>query len=338
MANNTEPTKPNNMDQKGGFDFTVDDNSTEAKPKAPSENSGSGTSSSAQSTSTGSATANANASASDSTNPHANAQPQIPEDLAPFVVLCGPPSSGKSMVLKCLSSYLYNSREFRYSIAANRTLLNTDLYQSHCDYFDSIIGDPDTPMPNTVDYLLADIIDNKGNAIVHFLEAPGEDFFSLNNIDEEPRIPFKSYLYKVARSPKGLRKVTYIILLDLDSATSLRKNAALRIKYEQKMEILYHQFVVKHPSRVILLYNKVDIPMNGLWGNASGCTNPDAVRRDGETMYPRLFFQRKFLGWPMDDYTFHPFCTGSYPGDGSYTAPGTEYPAALWADIAKGLW
>ena len=35
------------------------------------------------------------------------AQPQIPGDNAPFIVLCGPPASGKSMVLKSLASYLY---------------------------------------------------------------------------------------------------------------------------------------------------------------------------------------------------------------------------------------
>ena len=61
-----------------------------------------------------------------------NVQPQIPADTAPFIVLCGPPASGKSMVLKSLASYLYESGE-GYTITANRTLLNTQKYQNDCD-------------------------------------------------------------------------------------------------------------------------------------------------------------------------------------------------------------
>ena len=265
-------------------------------------------------------------------------QPQIPGDTAPFIVLCGPPASGKSMVLKSLASYLYQSG-LGYSIAANTTLLNTAKYQEDCSYFDTIIGDPDTRMPNTVDYLMADIIDKGGNVAAHFLEAPGEDFFSLNDSAREPNIQFKGYLEKVAQiSSDKPRKVIYIILLDLDSATSFRNNANLRDKYEKKMTKLYNRFVLHHPSRVILLYNKVDIPRHGLWANSNGCSNPKAVIEDARHNYPNLFFKKKFLFWDIEDYSFLPFCTGSYPDDGSYTASGPAYPAALWKEITKQLW
>lgn len=265
-------------------------------------------------------------------------QPQIPGDSAPFIVLCGPPTSGKSMVLKSLASYLYQSGE-GYSIAANTTLLNTAKYQDDCAFFDSIIGDPDMRMPNTVDYLMADIMDKSGNAVAHFLEAPGEDFFSLNNSAQEPNIQFKGYLEKVAQITNGKnRKVIYIILLDLDSPTSFRNNASLRDKYEKKMVKLYNRFVLHHPSRVILLYNKVDKPRNGLWANSNGCSNLRAVFEDAKQNYPNLFFKRKFLFWNIDDFNFLPFCTGSYPDDGSYTASGPAYPAALWKEITKLLW
>ena len=144
------------IDNSTEFDFNVDENQTDnvqqPEPQSPS------TPSSPQSP--------------------VRAQPQIPGDMAPFIVLCGPPASGKSMVLKSLASYLYQSG-LGYTIAANTTLLNTAKYQEDCAYFDSIIGDPDTRMPNTVDYLMADIIDKGGNVVAHFLEAPGEDFFSL---------------------------------------------------------------------------------------------------------------------------------------------------------------
>lgn len=274
-----------------------------------------------------------------SSQPSVSAQPQIPGDMAPFIVLCGPPESGKSMVLKSLASYLYKSG-LGYTIAANTTLLNTAKYQEDCAYFDSIIGDPDTRMPNTVDYLMADIIDKGGNVVAHFLEAPGEDFFSLDNASQEPNIQFKGYLEKVAQTSSDAkpRKVIYVMLLDLDSTTSFRNNPSLRDKYEKKMIKLYNRFVLHHPSRVILLYNKVDIPRQGLWANSSGCSNPNAVIADAQLNYPQLFFKKKFLFWDIENYSFLPFCTGSYPDDGSYTASGPAYPAALWKEITKQLW
>lgn len=268
----------------------------------------------------------------------AQPKPQIPSDDAPFIVLCGPPASGKSMVLKSLASYLYHSN-LGYTIAANATLLNTAKYQEDCEYFNSIISDPDTRMPNTVDYLMADIVDKSGNVVAHFLEAPGEDFFSLKDYKNEPNVQFKAYLDKVAQvTPEKKRKVVYIILLDLDSPTSFRNNQLLRDKYEKKMMKLYNRYVLHHPTKVILLYNKVDIPQNGLWANPNGCSNLSAVLADAKHNYPNLFFKRKFIFWNIEDYSFLPFCTGSYPEDGSsYTASGPAYPSSLWGEITK-IW
>ena len=265
-------------------------------------------------------------------------QPQIPGDEAPFIVLCGPPQSGKSMVLKSLASYLYQSGQ-NYTISANPTLLNTSKYQSDCDHFNNVIGDPDTRMKNTVDYLMADITDNLGNTVAHFLEAPGEDFFSLTQSAREPNIGFKTYLDKIAQiSPDKQRKVIYIILLDLDSSTSFRKDPSLRNKYQEKMIRLYNRYVLHHPSKVILLYNKADIPRNGAWANPGGITNLPAIIKDAKENYPRLFFTKKVLFMDVENYVFLPYCTGSYAqGDDSYTASGPEYPSALWKEITR-LW
>lgn len=269
-----------------------------------------------------------------SSNKKGDKDPQIPKDEAPFVVLCGPPASGKSMVLKCLASYLYKSS--KYSIVANTSLLPDEDYQNDCTEFNSIIGEPNTPMPNTVDYLMADIMDEQGNVKAHFLEAPGEDFFSFEHWELEPNRPFKGYLDKVTQVIEGEpRRVIFIILLDLDSAISLRNDEKKRKKYEEKMEKLYNTYVKDHPNRVILLYNKVDIHMQGRWANSQNCSNPQAVLEDAKSNYPRLFFTRKFLFWDIKNYKFLPFCTGSYR-DG-YTAAGPAYPKALWKEISK-LW
>lgn len=305
-----------NMDKSTEFDFTIDENQTDEVRNGD----------------TGSAVSSPSP---ESIRSH---QPQIPGDSAPFIVLCGPPASGKSMVLKSLASYLYQSGS-GYSIAANTTLLNTARYQMSCEEFNKIIGDSDARFKNTVDYLLADIFDKNGNVVAHFLEAPGEDFFNLTKISQEPNIQFKGYLHKVAQiSQNKPRKVIYIILLDLDSTTSFRKDPEIRRKYQAKMEKLYHSFVLHHPSRVILLYNKVDLPGQGLWANSNGCSNFKAVIEDARHNYPDLFFKKKFLFWDIENYTFLPYCTGSYPEDGSYTASGPVYPAALWKEITKLLW
>lgn len=282
-----------------------------------------------------------NVEVGDTTTPQqipGNVQPQIPNDSAPFIVLCGPPSSGKSMVLKSLASYLFNlyrNQNSGYSIRANETLLNSDVYHRHCQIFDYIIADQYIPMQNTVDYLMADIIDGNGNVVAHFLEAPGEDFFSLTNSAQEPRIEFKSYLSNIARVGGNIkRKVIYVILLDLDSPTSFRNDCKLREKYQQKMEQLYKNFVMHHPCKVILLYNKVDIPMRGAWANSAGVTNLEAIMKDAKEQYPRLFFKKRFLFWNINNYSFLPYCTGSY-SQGNYVPCGDIYPAQLWKEITK---
>lgn len=323
MANKFDKTNPTNtgLSSSDDFDFSIEDDSTASHDSSPNNEE---------------IISNVELN---STSNKQSLQPQIPGDSAPFIVLCGPPTSGKSMVLKSLATYLYQTEELGYSIAANTTLLNSALYQEHCRIFDSIIGDPNSPMPNTVNYLMADIMDKNGNVAAHFLEAPGEDFFSLSNSSQEPNIQFKGYLEKVAQiSPGKSRKVIYIILLDLDSATSFRNDSNLRGKYEKKMEKLYNRFVLHHPSRVILLYNKVDLPKKGLWANTNGCSNPKAVLEDAKLNYPHLFFKKNFLFWEIDDFKFLPFCTGSYPEDGSYTASGPAYPSALWKEITSTLW
>lgn len=275
--------------------------------------------------------------------------PNIPEGNVPFIVLCGPPNSGKSMVLKCLASYLYNHENLNYAIEANETLLPTQKYQDDCKEFNRLIGLTDEKMPNTVDYLMADVTDEKGDVVAHFLEAPGEDFFSLDNLDEEPKREFKSYLDKIAQTTsKTRRKVIYIILLDLDTKcsvqtatgstyeTTFRIDPNLRRTYQDKMKKLYNRYVPHSSNRVILLYNKADVPKDGKWASPNGCLNLPAITQDAKKNYPGLFFKEKKLFWEVDACTFLPFCTGSY-ADGSYIASGPNYSAELWKEITR-LW
>ena len=264
----------------------------------------------------------------------------IPPDSKPIVVLCGPPNSGKSMIIKCLADYLYNSSELGYTIKANRNLIADDDYQLDCEIFDSSLGQ-EAPFSNTTNFLLADVLDKHGNIQLYFLEAPGEHYFSLDK--DEPNVPFKHYLSKVATTGSGVqRKVIYVILLDLDSPISFRKNETIRRKYQDKMIRLYNNYVKGRNSKVILLYNKVDIPRNGLWANSNGVFNLSSILEDAKGHYANFFnnFTRKILGFfTIDNFTFLPFCTGTYNpdenGDKTYTSPGSYYPQTLWNELVK---
>ncbi len=263
--------------------------------------------------------------------------PNIPMDDAPFVVLVGPPQSGKSMVLKCLGDYVYNHEELHYTIEADNTLFADKDYEADCQEFNDLIGDNEHIMPNTINYLMANISDQNGNVKAHFLEAPGEHFFSIEHFAEEPNRKFQSYMDKIAKIGTGKnRKVVYIIILDLDSPTSFRRIPKLRAKYQEKMIKLYNRYVVNHPAQVILLYNKADIPQHEKWANAAGVVNLQAILDDARRQYPALFFTRKFLWWNVENFTFLPFCTGSYDGQ-DYTTPAASYPESLWKAITK-IW
>ncbi len=266
----------------------------------------------------------------------------IPPDSKPIVVLCGPPNSGKSMIIKCLADYLYNSSDLGYSIKANRNLIAHDDYQLDCEIFDSSLGQ-EAPLSNTTDFLLADVIDKNGDIKLYFLEAPGEHYFSFDKIKDEPNLPFKHYLSKVATTDSGIqRKVIYVIILDLDSPIPFRKNETFRKKYQEKMIKLYNNYVKGRTSKVILLYNKVDIPQDGKWANSNSVFNLPSIIADAKGYYPNFFnsFTQKKLGFfTIDNFTFLPFCTGTYNpdenGNKTYTSPGSYYPATLWKELVK---
>ena len=229
-------------------------------------------------------TATANESADTQTNvgiASVRTDPNIPRDDAPIVVLVGPPQSGKSMVLKCLADYLHKA-DSRCTIEANRNLFDDDEYQANCNTFEALIGETYKKMPNTINFLMVDLIDRNGNTVAHFLEAPGEDYFSLDDSDQEPQRGFPGYMNSIAQiDDDHPRKVVYVIILDLDSDTPFRRHIKLKEKYTKKMKKLYQIYVVNHPAEVILLYNKADIPHDAKWANSAGINNLTKLYDDG---------------------------------------------------------
>ena len=271
-----------------------------------------------------------------------SSHPNIPQDDAPIVVFVGPPQSGKSMILKCLADYLYNVEE-NCVIQANRELFGTDeKYQADCDAFEKILGDRNIQMSNTVDFLLVDLVEkNGGKTLAHFLEAPGEDYFSFKDPDNEPQKGFPGYLNSIAetntKKRKNKRKVVYVILLDYYKDSPFRRNPRLKEKYIQKMENFYDDKIKNHHAEVILLYNKADLAgaIPNKWANSGGVSNQQEILKEAKTQYKKLFFKEKFLFWSIDVVQFLPFCSGLYAGEHQYNAPDVSYPEALWKAIKK---
>lgn len=266
----------------------------------------------------------------------------VPVDDLPIMVLCGPPNSGKSMIIKCLANYLRNNASLGYSIKANETLIGgmgsfAKQYEVDCKNFNKKLGVSE-PASNTTNFLLADVIDRHGNVKLHLLEAPGEDFFSPNNPDTK----FPLYLNVLGSDKK--RKTIYVILLDLDSNISYRAQTHIRNNYQNKMINLYSLFVQGNSrSKVILLYNKADIPQGGLWANTNGVLNFKALEKDAKNNYNQLFahFKKKVLGFfEIDNFVFLPFCTGTFgkiPGvdEMLYTPSDEYYSEKLWRELIK---
>lgn len=265
----------------------------------------------------------------------------VPQDNLPIVVLCGPPNSGKSMIIKCLANYLYNGK-LGYSIKANETLIGgtgefAKRYKVDCENFNDKLSISE-PASNTTSFLLADVVDRWGNVRLHLLEAPGEDFF----LPEKPNAKFPLYLNVLGKNKA--RKTIYIILLDLDSTISYRTQTHIRNNYQDKMKKLYVSFVQGNSrSKVILLYNKADIPQGGLWATTDMVLNFKAIEKDAKSNYNLLFnsFKKKVLGFfEIDNFVFIPFCTGTFgkiPGvdEMLYTPSGDYYPEKLWQELTK---
>ncbi len=175
----------------------------------------------------------------------------VPEGV-PIFVLCGPPASGKSMMLKSLHHYIW--RERIGEIMANRTLLNTPEYQENCNLFKSIIEETNTPMPNTVNYLMADIVDNLGNVKAHFIDTPGGYFYNPNNL-EDCKHRFIRMIEQL--HPTKRHKIVLVLFLEPQSDT-----------YNYKKYNEYLNNVIRDINRlnengyelyVMFVYSKIDL-------------------------------------------------------------------------------
>jgi GTPase SAR1 family protein len=263
--------------------------------------------------------------------------PVIIDQNAPLVVFVGPPSSGKTMILVRLAKYL---RSNGYIINTDETFLSTEEYKEDCDEFNNKLN-TNVALKGTVKFLLVNVHDNTGNLIAKLLEAPGEDFFTTekNNTAKNKRI--EPYLATIMTSanPKS-----YVVLLDLDSQISFRRNHNYVDAYADRFINYFYPKINNKRDRIVLLYNKID---ETPFGNINGCTNPKGARKDAEMYYKQMFATMKVskLGGfvTADNFVFKTFCTGMFSDSvddqgnnyQTYSVASDTYPRDLWNEIIR---
>lgn len=187
---------------------------------------------------------------------------------APLIVFIGPARCGKSMVLMSLVEYL-RANEGSYTVSPNLEYIpNDSQYEQKCEHFMETLEENAVspngwkdPLDGTVDEILLDIREGGENGPTKFrmLEAPGEDFFSLNN----PNKDYADYLKAIiTKTRKGNYPVYYVMLLDLytDNNKFNDINDSTRTKYESRLIKFFQEgYDASRGDKVILLYNKIDL-------------------------------------------------------------------------------
>lgn len=264
--------------------------------------------------------------------------PEIIDKTVPVVVFVGPPSSGKSMILVRLAKYL---RAQGYTIKTDTTFLDTDEYEQDCHEFNDKLS-TNIALKGSVKFLLVNVYKN-GRVVAKLLEAPGEDFYTTDpkKIKAGKNNAVEPYLSTIMTSnnPKS-----YVMLLDLDSEISFRKNSYHRESYAQRILDHFYPNIDKKRDRIVLLYNKIDMT---LFGNINGCDDINGAQKDAKIYYPQLFSSMKVTSFggfiESDNFVFKTFCTGMFSPTTdafgkkfqTYNMASDIFPKELWKEITR---
>lgn len=250
----------------------------------------------------------------------------VPDDKIPLVMLYGPPTSGKTMLLIRLVRYL---QEKGYSASPVRTFRPSadKNYEDICSGFDRMIAnDLAAAQTNLISFMLVEIC-REGKVICRILEVPGEHMLPSDDILS----PYPLYFEEITNS--NLRKI-WLFILEPDW-----KDYSDRALYVRKIQMLRGK--MNSRDRSVFVFNKVDL--TGLVIGAGKVNNGEAQKR-AKNLYPGIFdiFRNvnpitKF--WRSYYCSFVPFQTGSYvtAADGSrrFSAAHQKYCDALWSAILK---
>lgn len=252
----------------------------------------------------------------------------------PVVVLFGPPSSGKTMMLIRLARYL---RRIGYKVEPNRGFRPGDdeSYKKMCDEFNYMINNEQAASSTSIlSFMLAEIRLN-GTLVCQVLEAPGEHYFRPK---EGVTNGFPPYINTIINSE--CRKI-WLLMFEPDTINSVMNNPQTKLDYVDT--------IVKGPLNLkrnkngyIIVLNKVD--QTGFINE--GKFNKKSAISDIKDNFPGLFDALRNKHpisklWRPYDCGFVEFMSGNFTkandGTVTYVQSGDKYPKALWYEIMKQI-
>lgn len=262
---------------------------------------------------------------------------------APVVIFFGPRAIGKSVALIRLARYL---RDEGYQIDPDTSFRNNDsAYRKLCNSFQRKFMNTDkAPDSNDqVNFLLLKV--NDGTKVVcQFLEAPGEHYFNMANIKEEPNVPYLPYFTSIINSRRNLK--VYIFFLELNwDPEDVRPTRETKKDPKETYDEKISKFIsnrVKSRDSIILMCNKAD---KSIYFHR-GKPNLKSFKKEIENQYTQTHAalgKKKKFGFLKSisiPYQFVVFSAGDFNRGplGVTYEPGDElYPKRLWNAIKKSI-
>lgn len=255
---------------------------------------------------------------------------EISSKKLPVVLLFGPRSGGKTMVLVRLARYLKKNgytvepvRDFRPS--------DSDEYEAVCSEFRrNINSQTAAASTHNMNFMLIKV-SKDGRPICQFLEAPGEHYFD----EKEPTRAFPPYIHALLNL--NMPRI-WIFFLEKDW-----KDLGVKRDYADKISSMMN--LLSNKDRIVLLYPKADkyvdlyergLPKINLFFNN--------IKEDYESIFNRLSKPSLFTLFKDSsrDFEFVVFSSGVFSmrcDDGlqTFTESNDMYPAKLWNAILKSL-
>lgn len=255
---------------------------------------------------------------------------RITDEKTPIVILFGPPSSGKTMILLRLIRYFQSKGNI---VAPDYTFRSGDdeKYAEYCDNLLTIANDKYAAKQTAgLEFMLVKILD-RATPKYQILEAPGEHFFN----DKFPTSAFPRYLNNIMTGNKNKRIWVFV----LEVVWEGHKEKDYR-NYARKIEGMARR--INPNDTVVFLFDKVDqfqygkkyeIKEAGL--AYTNKPNIDAFTKRINVLYDNVITNFEKIRFPNRLFRYECqkvcFSAGSFvPVKGSTDEQGNEVPLEEW--------
>lgn len=183
--------------------------------------------------------------------PSNNVQIQTSAIEKPVVLIIGPESAGKTVLLARLARYL-NRESHGYDVSANESFIYdpTGKHKRDLEAFDFIMHDTTSRIPRATEgdaYLLLDV--RKGDELYcQILEAPGEHYWTKREENQNTLKPYQATILK------GKQPIIFAFLFE----HNMLPNKNERDNYDRRVSNLLNHFNADRKDQFIIIYNKID--------------------------------------------------------------------------------